>query len=134
MRERSGAVAVLLACFGPTSLAANTHIRMDGFSGTQPMRQWALGRIDKSNAASEARDVDPFSLFAERAFPWQLREVDIDGATPGRDWDEHVTGGVGWTGHSAGSNYSMHANFSRYFDPMRTKYGSGSMTVLGYST
>ena len=136
MRERSGAlaVAVLLACFGPHSLAANTQIRMDGSSGTRLIGQWALDRHDKFNAASETRDVDPFSLFAERAFPWQLREVDIDGATSGRDWDEHVTGGVGWTRHSDGNNYSMHANFSRYFDPMRMKYGSGSMTVLGYST
>ena len=128
------AVAVLLACFGPPSLAANTQIRMDSSSGTQLMGRWALDRHDKSNAASETRDVDPFALFAERAFPWKLREADIDGATPGRNWDEHVTGGVGWTGHSAGNNYSMHANFSRYFDPMRTKYSSNSMTILGYST
>ena len=136
MRERSGglAVVVLLACIGAPSLAANTQIQMDGSSGAQLMGLWALDRVDKSNGTSETRDVDLFGLFAEGGFPWQLREVDVAGTIAGRDWDEHVNGGVGWTGHSAGTNYSMHANFSRYFDPMQTKYASGSLTVLRYST
>ena len=135
MKERSGGlVVVLLACASAPSLAANTHIRMGGSSEPQLMGLWALDRIDKSDGAAETRDVNLFGLFTEGDFPWQLRDADVAGTIAGRDWDEHVNGGVGWTGHSAGNNYSMHANFSRYFDPMQTKYASGSLTVLGYST
>ena len=73
-------------------------------------------------------------LFAEGDFPWGLLEVDVARTIAGWDRGDQVNSGVRWTGHSAGNNYSMHANFSRYFDPMLKKHDSGSLMALGYST
>ena len=111
-----------------------THIQMEGSSGVRLTGLWVFDHINKFNNSPDKSDVDLFGLFAEGDFPWGLLEVDVARTNADRDRGKQVNAGVGWTGHSAGNNYSMHANFSRYFDPPRNRYDSGSLLVLGYST
>ena len=111
-----------------------THIQMEGSSGVRLTGLWAFDHVNRFNNSPDKGDVDLFGLFAEGDFPWGLLEVDVAGVDADRDRGRQINAGAGWTGHSAGGNYSMHANFSRYFDPPQSWYESGSLLVLGYST
>ena len=111
-----------------------THIQVGGSSGVRLTGLWAFDHINRADNAPDSSDVDLFGLFAEGDFPWGLLEVDVARTIAGRDRGEQVNAGVGWTGHFAGNNYSVHANASRFFDPVRKAYDSGSLLVLGYST
>ena len=135
MRERSGRVAavVLLACTGVPSLAADTFVRLEGSSSLRLSGPWWFGHIDKFDSVPRTGDVDRFGRLAEGEFSWE--SPGADAATPhvSEDRGEQVVGGVGWTGHSAGSNYSMHARFSRYFDPMQKTHDRRHQRRLRYS-
>lgn len=136
MRERSQSLAavVLLACIGAPSLAADTHIRMEGASGVRLLGPWWFDHIDDFDSVPYTSGVDRFGRFAEGEFSWGSPGTDAARPSLAGDRGELVVGGVGWTGHSAGNNYSMHARFSRYFDPTQKGYHSGSLMVLGYAT
>lgn len=95
---------------------------------------WTFGRIGKLDEAPEGSDVDLPGLFAERALSWALPAVAVAGHVAGSDRSMRFNGGVGRARHFAGNNYSMLANYSRYIDPVRNRYGSGTMLALGYST
>ena len=113
---------------------SKTHIRMEGSSGIRAMGLWAFDHINKADDAPDESDVNLFGLFVEGDFPWGLLEVDVARTVAGRDRGAQFNSGVGWTGHSAGNNYSVHANFSRFFDPAQVRYDSGTLLALGYST
>ena len=140
-RARTLAVAVLLLCVSASSPATDERIALtktrsqtEGSSGVRLTGQWAFDHIGRFDNAPDKSDVDRFGLFTEGDFPSGLPEANVAGTTAGRFRGGQVSGGVGWTEQFAGNNYSMHAIFSRYFDPMRNRYDSGSMLGLGYST
>ena len=95
---------------------------------------WTFGHIDKLDEAPEGSDVDLPGLFAERGLSWALPSVAVAGHVAGSGRSMQFNGGVGRARHSAGDNYSMLANYSRYIDPVQNRYGSGTMLALGYST
>lgn len=136
MRERSGRLAavVLLACIGAPSLAADTYLRMEESSGVRLLGPWWFDPIGDFDSVPDTSDVDRFGRLDEEYFSWKSPGAGAVWPRLAEDRGEQVVGGVGWTGYSAGNNYSMHARFSRYFDPMRRRYDSGSLTILGYST
>ena len=111
-----------------------THVQVPGSSGVRLTGLWAFDHINRSDNAPDRSDVDLVGLFTEGDFPWGLLEADVARTFADRSRGEQVNAGLGWTGHSAGNNYSVHANFSRYFDPARQMYDDGSLLVLGYST
>ena len=136
MRERSQSLAasVLLACIGAPSLATNTYVQMEESSSVRLSGPWWFYHVDDFDSVPDTNEVDRFGRFTEGDLAWESLRADAARPFLPRDRGEQVIGGMGWTGHSAGNNYSMHAKFSRYFDPMQKKYDSGSLTILGYST
>ena len=140
-RARTLAVAVLLLCVSAPSPAADERIALtktrsqtEGSSGVRLTGLWVFDHIGRFDNAPDKSGVDRFGLFTGVEFPSGLPEADAAGTTAGRVRSRQVSSGIGWTEHFAGNNYSMHAIFSRYFDPMRNRYDSGSMLGLGYST
>ena len=113
---------------------SKTHIHMEGSSGIRAMGLWAFDHINKADDAPDESGVNLFGLFVEGDFPWGLLEVDVARTVAGRDRGEQFNSGMGWTGHSAGNNYSVHVNFSRFFDSAQMRYDSGTLLALGYST
>lgn len=104
------------------------------FSTLQLTGLWTFGHVNGLEEAPEGGDVDLPGLFAERGLSWALPTVAVAGHVAGGDRGMQLNDGVGRTRHSAGNNYSMLANYSRYIDPAQNRYGSGTMLALGYST
>ena len=136
MVERSGSLAavVLLACIGAPSLTADSDVPMEGSYGVRLLGPWWFGHVDDFDSVPHTSDVDGLGRFAAGESSWGSLRTGAARQFSDKDRGEQVIGGVGWTGHSAGNNYSMHAKLSRYFDPRQKKYDSGSLTILGYST
>ena len=111
-----------------------THIQMEGSSGIRAMALWTFDHINQADNAPDESDVNLFGLFVEGDYPWGLLEVDVARAVADRNRGEQFNGGVGWTGHVADTNYSVHASYSRFFDPALMQYDSGTLLALGYST
>ena len=111
-----------------------THIQVPGSSGVRIMGLWAFDDINRANNAPEPGDVELFGLFAEGDFPWGLLEADVARTVADAPRAAQLNTGLGWTGHSGGSNYSMHLNVSRLLDGAVAGRDTGSLVVLGYST
>ena len=97
-------------------------------------RPWLSDRLDKPDNAADRSDVDWYGLFARSDIPRALPAMDVAGQVARSDPDMRRNGGIDWALHSAGDDYSMPANFSRYFDRAMIEYSSGAMLTLGYST
>ena len=97
-------------------------------------RPWLSDRLDKPDNAADESDVDWYGLFARSGIPRALPAMDVAGQVARSDPDMRRNGGVDRALHSAGDDYSMPANFTRYFDRAMIEYSSGAMLTLGYST
>ena len=95
---------------------------------------WTFGHINNLDEAPGGSDADLLGLSAERGLSWALPTVAVAGHVAGSDRGMQFNGGVDRARHSAGNNYSMLANYSRYIDPVQNRYGSETMLALGYST
>ena len=95
---------------------SKTNVQIPGSSGVRVMGLWAFDHVNESNGARDRRDVDLFGLFIEGDFPWGLMELDLAATVSDDRRGDQVNAGVGWTGHSAGNNYSLHANVSQHFN------------------
>lgn len=124
---------------------AKTNVQVPGSSGVRILGLWAFDHVNESNGARDGRDVDLFGLFVEGDFPWGLLELDVARTVSGRERGDQFNAGVGWTGHSAGNNYSVHVNVSQHFDQDvaspanrrpngQIKDYDGALLVAGYST
>ena len=126
---------------------SKSNVQLKGSSGLRFTGLWAFDDINESNGAEDARRVDLFGLFVEGDFPWGLLEVDVAATVSGRHRGNQINGGIGWTGHVGGNNYSARANISRHFgqtiDASRglnvrpngpDKDYDGALLTLGYST
>lgn len=126
---------------------SKTNVQIPGSSGVRVMGLWAFDHVNESNGARDRRDVDLFGLFIEGDFPWGLMELDLAATVSDDRRGDQVNAGVGWTGHSAGNNYSLHANVSQHFNQTvdrarginvrpngQPKDYDGGLVVAGYST
>ena len=113
---------------------STTRIETEDSSGVRRMRLWTFGHAGGFHTAPDKGDVNLFGLFVERALAPGMTRMDRAGAIAGGIRGEQFYGGVGWTGQSAGNDYSINASFSRHFDPTRMEYDDGSLLALGYST
>ena len=130
---------------------SKTNVQVPGSSGVRVMGLWAFDHVNESNGARDPRDVNLFGLFVEGDFPWGLMEFDVAGTVSGELRGDQINVGLGWTGHSAGNNYSIHANVSQHSDQLvvmdedpkkrinvrpngQVKDYDGALLVAGYST
>lgn len=117
---------------------AQADVQMEGSSGLRIAGLWAFDHINEPTGMPDNRDVDLFGLFVEGDFPWGLLELDVAGTVAGEERGKQINAGVGWTGHIAGNNYSVHANVSNHYDQSaeveRVKDFDGALLVAGYST
>lgn len=113
---------------------SKTRIQTESSSGVRMMGLWAFGRVGKFGNAPDEGNLSLFGLFVERSSHRGSPEVQRARSIAGRDRGDQFNSGVGWAGQSAGSDYSINANFSRHFDPTQRKYDDGSLLALGYST
>ena len=117
---------------------AQDNMQMEGSSGIRIAGLWAFDHVNEPTTMPDERDVDLFGLFIEGDFPWGLLELDVAGTVAGEERGKQINAGVGWTGHIARNNYSVHANVSRHYDQSaeveQVKDFDGALLVVGYST
>ena len=113
---------------------STTQIQTDDSPGVRMMGLWAFGQVGKFDGTPGESDLNLFGLFVERSSPRGSPDAGRAGSIADRHRSDQFNGGVGWTGQSAGNDYSINANFSRHFDPTQRKYDDGSLLALGYST
>ena len=111
-----------------------THVGMKRFSGVRLTGLWAVEHTNGADIAPDRSDVNLFGLLAEGDLPRGLLTVGVARTFAERHRGERVDGGIGLTANSTGDDFSIHANPSRYVAPMQTKYDSGSVLAIGYST
>ena len=102
---------------------SKTLVQFPGAASLRVLGIWAFDHINETPPGmpvDKERDVDLYGLFIEGDFPWGLLELDVattrsDDATTSSNVTRgnQFNVGVAWTGHSAGRNYSLHANISR---------------------
>ncbi len=120
-----------------------------GSSGLRVLGVWGFDHINESNGARDSREVDLYGLFVEGDFPWGLLELDVGVTRADRSRGDQINFGIGWTGHFAGRNYSLHVNRSQHSDqdfspetvcPGLNRRGNcqrkdydGTLVVIGFS-
>lgn len=130
---------------------SKTNVQVPGSGGVRVLGLWGFDHVNESNGARDRRNVDLLGLFVEGDFPWGLLEMDLAATFADESRGRQVNAGIGWTGHSAGHNYSLHVNASQQDgqtvvhdpDPKKRrnvrpngqeKDYDGLLAVAGYST